>query len=300
MSVVVETKGHLTRSGPMPAAGVGGDYSADLITKACLNLIAKLNEASVEDEVSWIPRLGNITVAATKFEDCSRMPQTASVANFFGKRKAVINSEQAQTVSVTSEPKDQVVNDDVKEQNCEITSEELSDIELVKCERCSEMVSPFELPEHLDYHVAQDANKKDCSTIPQTSSIAKFFEKKQADVTCDEAESSPVTYEQKDQVSSDSEREQNCESKSEKLCDVELIKCERCSEMVSPFELPEHLDYHVAQDVSAQMRREVVQEQRNLQASKMAPSSGKRKKNTHTVEPDPKKQRNISAFFTKK
>ena len=208
VSVVVETKGHLTRSGPMPAAGVGGDYSADLITKACLNLIAKLNEASVEDEVSWIPRLGNITVAATKFEDCSRMPQTASVANFFGKRKAVINSEQAQTVSVTSEQKDQVVNDDVKEQNCEITSEELSDIELVKCERCSEMVSPFELPEHLDYHVAQD--------------------------------------------------------------------------------------------VSAQMRREVVQEQRNLQASKMAPSSGKRKKNTHTVEPDPKKQRNISAFFTKK
>ena len=36
---------------------------------------------------SWSPKLGNITVAATKFEDCSKVPQTTSVANFFEKKK---------------------------------------------------------------------------------------------------------------------------------------------------------------------------------------------------------------------
>ena len=85
---------------------------------------------------------------------------------------------------------------------------------------------------------------------------------------------------------------------------MELTKCERCSEMVSPFEMPEHLDFHVAQDISAQMRRESVQERRVLQSSsKGQATAAKRKKgagSASSVEPDPKKQKNISAFFTKK
>ena len=49
MSVSLEAKGHVSRAGPMPAAAVGGDYDAGQIAKACLNLIAKTNEADDEN-----------------------------------------------------------------------------------------------------------------------------------------------------------------------------------------------------------------------------------------------------------
>ena len=84
---------------------------------------------------------------------------------------------------------------------------------------------------------------------------------------------------------------------------VELTKCHRCFEMVSPFELPEHLDYHLAQDISKQMRQETGHERQQPSSSsrKVARTqTGKRKKGNSVEQPDPKKQRDISAFFTKK
>ena len=31
--------------------------------------------------------------------------------------------------------------------------------------------------------------------------------------------------------------------------------CEKCAQEVSPFEMPEHLDYHLAKELQAEMRR---------------------------------------------
>ena len=31
--------------------------------------------------------------------------------------------------------------------------------------------------------------------------------------------------------------------------------CEKCGQEVSPFEMPEHLDYHLAKELQAEMRR---------------------------------------------
>ena len=47
-------------------------------------------------------------------------------------------------------------------------------MEMSKCDRCSELVSPFELPEHLDFHLAQDSSG---SSVPQVASISNYFDK---------------------------------------------------------------------------------------------------------------------------
>lgn len=41
--------------------------------------------------------------------------------------------------------------------------------------------------------------------------------------------------------------------------DDDAVACEQCGVKVSPFELPEHLDFHVAQDLERQMRKESMQ-----------------------------------------
>ncbi len=38
--------------------------------------------------------------------------------------------------------------------------------------------------------------------------------------------------------------------------DSEETSCEKCGQRVSPFELPEHLDFHLAQDLEKQLRQE--------------------------------------------
>ena len=38
--------------------------------------------------------------------------------------------------------------------------------------------------------------------------------------------------------------------------DSDETSCEKCGQRISPFELPEHLDFHLAQDLEKQLRQE--------------------------------------------
>ena len=93
-------------------------YDADKIARQCLQLISKFNESS--DEVNWRPKLRNISVSASKFGEAEN---NASIQDFFK-----VNADK----------------------------EESAQIEMAKCEKCDQEVSPFEMPEHLDYHLAKD------------------------------------------------------------------------------------------------------------------------------------------------
>ena len=59
--------------------------------------------------------------------------------------------------------------------------------------------------------------------------------------------------------------------------------CEKCGKVISPFDLPEHLDYHVAKELQSELRTAVMP---------------KRKRSVDT-DPDAqgKRQKNILSFF---
>ena len=97
--------------------------------------------------------------------------------------------------------------------------------------------------------------------------------------------------------------------------EVEKEPCEKCGQEVSPFEMPEHLDFHLAKDLQAELRREERQQRPLQTASKndrtqaTSAAAGKRKNQTAskstngikgTSDNDAKKQKTISSFFTKK
>ena len=84
--------------------------------------------------------------------------------------------------------------------------------------------------------------------------------------------------------------------------------CEKCGQQVSPFEMPEHLDYHLAKELQAQLSREENNQNRRNEAlvAKVAAPKNKRKGRPSSaaqkviIPPDAKKQKTISSFFGKK
>merc|ERR1712062_837897 len=90
---------------------------------------------------------------------------------------------------------------------------------------------------------------------------------------------------------------------------VELVACEKCGKEVSPFELPEHLDYHLALELQAQLKqqeRQERQQQHLATKSIIRPPqsvSGNNNRQGHhqpSSMQEAKKQKTISSFFTKK
>ena len=205
---VTQDATHTSRAGPLKASF----YDTEQIAKQFLSMIAKTNEST--DGTSWIPKLRNITISATKFEELSKFSNTSSITNFFG--KSVEEPKQSTTVNEESEP-------------------------------------------------------------PKV---------------CEDAESSTLH-----EVTDEDSRHSSVADPPETLPEVELVQCDRCDKMVSPFELPEHLDFHVARDLYENMKRE---DQAQRTVTPVPVVTAKRKSKTTSKEPSPKKQRNITAFFTKK
>jgi DNA polymerase eta len=76
------------------------------------------------------------------------------------------------------------------------------------------------------------------------------------------------------------------------------VVCSKCSSRVSPFDLPEHLDYHFAQELE-QQQEEAGRGVKTI----ILPPPGKRKRPLEAREDSAKRKRNsvdISSFFTKK
>jgi len=258
--------GHVSRAGPLNASS----YQVAMIAKQCLSLIAKTNESS--DGVSWIPKLRNITIAATKFQDLAKHANTSSITSFFNKAaagKSVSDSDDK------SEPQPSTSNS-----NSKFLDDE------------KDLFLPND-----DEDSVSDVNDFKSDVI--TGVIE--------DETTEEA-NDPVVPE----IPASREKE-NLDSKVESVAsaaeDIEMTKCERCEKMVSPFELPEHLDFHVAQDLYKNLRAEDMAQQRQGAAAAAAKSASKPQATTkrkakltmaENKEPDPKKQKNIMAFFGKK
>lgn len=80
-----------------------------------------------------------------------------------------------------------------------------------------------------------------------------------------------------------------------------LEKCDKCGKNVSPFDLPEHLDFHMAKDLQHELRQQDQQVQVQQRSSVILKSTAKRKGQLEKSDSGGnKKQKTIATFFTKK
>ena len=80
-----------------------------------------------------------------------------------------------------------------------------------------------------------------------------------------------------------------------------MIECEKCKCKISPFELPEHLDFHLAKELQDEFRKSETTIRTTVPPVSLATSSNtKKRKNDHSNDTESKKQKSISSFFIKK
>ena len=102
-------------------------------------------------------------------------------------------------------------------------------------------------------------------------------------------------------------RKPNTELQREELLELsgmpdisEQCTCEKCGEKISPFEIPEHMDFHVAQELQAEIRQQPMAV-RTVFINSEKQSKRKTKTEPGNNEQQPsKKQKNIMSFFGKK
>ena len=180
---------HLSRSGPLYSYNQAG------LTKQALALIAKTNQLPASDP-NWRPKIRNITLAAFKFIEATQNNQ--SIQSFF-KTKNVEKNESNDEKSALEQSDDKVLPEsksacitdaDIKPL---LTQPDEDQDETIECQKCNKAVSPFELPEHLDWHMAKELQSElqreqvemgrtnAPNVIPQTSSQCQRGKRKQSD-----------------------------------------------------------------------------------------------------------------------
>lgn len=288
ISITQDGKGHSSRAGPLTT------YDCTKICRQAMGLIGSMNEA--KEEGLWRPRLKNVSVSASKFEDNSGTP-TQSIASFFsvpGSSKSVggsskSNNDENQAPSTTSEAENIPAKETQAEAAVHSKEEEEDD---VKAEDLVPNLKDYD-PSILEY-LPLKLRKKVESRVKELKESTKTPQGK----------SSPFAL-ASGQVKKPPEQESPPPEKQ---------PCEKCHKLISPFDLPEHLDFHVAQELQSQISRDLppIQVRTVVMPGKGASSlassgstsggSGhKRKKDSKVDNPvSSKKQKGIKSFFEKK
>ena len=116
----------------------------------------------LKNEIKNSRKIRNITLAAFKFIEATQNNQ--SIQSFF-KTKIVEKNEIKEEISVSDQSDDKVLPES-KSSSCISDIESLvtqpneDQDETIECEKCGKAVSPFELPEHLDWHMAKALAKE--------------------------------------------------------------------------------------------------------------------------------------------
>jgi len=171
VSLSQENNEHSSRCGPLYS------YDPVKLTKQALQLIAKANELPLQD-INWRPKLRNLSVSASKFAPMS-LDNTKSIQSFF---KAASIEDDQNCLNDTEDIENASINPNTDQADFTLTTEKESSSALAMhqkdaesdvdddgtranilatvtkewCEKCGQQVSPFEMPEHLDYHLAKE------------------------------------------------------------------------------------------------------------------------------------------------
>ena len=171
VSVSLEGKGQVSKVTPLCVQ----EYDVNVIKKMAMSMIAKTNESKEPEK--WLPNIRNMSVSACKFG--SLCGSNSAITNFFGKKmsqKEAIERKSGESNGVKKEDKPgcssfELCDSDFVSSDHRFKQVEAEDyepgidsrhdvsercrIDLVECKECGEKISPFDLPEHYDYHTAQ-------------------------------------------------------------------------------------------------------------------------------------------------
>ena len=180
--------------GSVSRAGQLSSYDPDKMARQAMTLVGSLNEAAASADPSlWRPKLRNLSISASKFqEECA---STTSIQSFFGaEARAKAEAKKAEEkdfdaaelvpsledfdenlldilppkarakvldrVKALRERSPKADNQSSCSKSCAKPVAKKPENEMEQCEKCSSLVSPFEMPEHLDFHLAQDLQKE--------------------------------------------------------------------------------------------------------------------------------------------
>ncbi len=232
-------------------AGALNGYDAEKMTRQAMALVGVLNEST--DQVMWKPKVVNLSIAATKFEE--EDAQAGNIKNFFTMAKKKPQQQQ-------EEEEGQSADKESEESEKEEDNEELVSVE--------ELVPTLE---------GYDESILELLPSKIRTEVSKRVERLRNEAAGEGT------------------------SSSSNVAAEERVGCEKCGKMVSPFELPEHLDFHMARELQVELSREVARAAPVAAAARTSSTptkAGKRKKNRiHVDSRGSKKQRNIASFFKK-
>ena len=288
ISITLENVGSISRSTSLFS------YNKESLAKQALHLIANSNELPNSDP-NWRPKIRNITLSSSKFIEMSQ--NNPSIQSYFKtvescKLTEKIEPEQSKITKDEEQNINQSIIETPKDTDTGSTStdkDKVNTIELVKCKKCDKKVSHFDLPEHLDYHIAkelQNSFRKEFAPRPLASQNSQ----------------KPISFHQSIIENPKETDTGSTSTDTDKVNSIEMVKCEKCDKEVSPIDLPEHLDYHVAKELQNEFRKEFAPRPLASHNSQKPINStnGKRKSNADATQLDSKKQKTISNFFLKK
>ena len=287
-----------TERGSNSKAGPLGSYDADKMTRQAMALVGSLNESAATDPALWRPRATCLSICATKFSEEDGQTKniqvgwkvlSTSVFSFSVVSK-LFQSFFANAASKTAQKEKEGGSDDKEDQEEDGQEQEVSVEELVP---------------DLD---SFDPSILELLPAKLRARAAKRVEELRSNRAAGEGTSRDNLV----QVEKEDEKENAGETVSKQLPSMEegaqeLVSCEKCGKSVSPFELPEHLDFHMARELQRELSRQEAAASAPLVQQKTLDSAagGKRKgKEASAVEANKKSKktthRDIASFFNKK
>ena len=301
VSVSQERVGHRTLSGPLTS------YETAKIVRQALELISKLNQS--KDKMLWKPKLQNLSISSSKFEEFASSGKTNSVANFFEclkdeEIKSASGSESSFTKIYDSDCKASAPNDTgvpttlAKEifPSLWSSSPSLDEYDASLLEN---------LPSKLKMEVkarVQLLEKELCAKENKSQGKISFtngtLENNSAQATAyGVIQNEPKNIIESQLISTKNENKQN-------PIGEEMEQCPKCSAMVSPFYLPEHLDLHLAKEIHKEIQQDLIRQgvTSRIKDNQHDIDSKKRKSLTNNSQRNrnSKKQANITSFLVKK
>eukprot|EP00096_Caligus_rogercresseyi_P003587 TRINITY_DN1682_c0_g2_i1.p1 TRINITY_DN1682_c0_g2~~TRINITY_DN1682_c0_g2_i1.p1 ORF type:complete len:615 (+),score=136.55 TRINITY_DN1682_c0_g2_i1:362-2206(+) len=260
--------GSVSRGGPM------GSYDAEGIAQRALILIQRLNRAS---DGSWKPAILLISLNAGKFEEGTGS-SSKSIVSFLSSKKMPHEASSSKDDS----PKPFSNNNSAETlyySNIDPSLLESLPLE-IKAEIESEMKrqSSDKVDDTLAKPILSFLNSKkvkDASTELNNASTSNGVSQHSYYSNIDSSLLESLPPDIKSEIESEMDR-----------INKESTQCSQCGLEVSPFDLPEHLDYHAAKKL-----------QRDLQGSHLPMT--KRKSTETSDSSTSKKQKNILSFFNK-
>ena len=128
------------------------------------------------------------------------------------------------------------------------------------CEKCGKEVSPFEMPEHLDFHYAQEMElrEKEIFASDQLGELPEAPTETNGNYPVEKSQNRTVSLPPRKNRKHFSIENNvrfklpkyfpDLQGENQTTMENNLL-CEKCGKEVSPFKMPEHLYFHYAQEM---------------------------------------------------